>query len=138
VAEFDICFPDCPLRPSGSYKIGVIAHDDACSLPLFDTLRVTVNVQPPQNALPRFITPNVTTTLNEGDKVTWPIEVVDDDIDPMTMALLVNGFSLAAVGMEFKILENIPGRIKAQLEWDTRCDVFDFTKQTFFNIKVLV
>jgi hypothetical protein len=56
----------------------------------------------------------------------------------MTMALLVHGFSLAAVGMEFKILENVDGRIRAQLEWDTRCDVFDFTKQTFFNIKVLV
>ncbi len=137
VADFDICFPDCPLIP-GPYQIGVIAYDDACSLPLSDTLKVTVNVQPPANALPQFITPNVTATLNEGDKVTWPIEVEDADDNPMTMALLVNGFSLADVGMEFKILENIPGRIKAQLEWDTRCDVYDFTKQTFFNIKVLV
>ncbi len=136
VADFDICFPDCPLIP-GPYLIGVIAYDDACSLPLSDTLKVTVNVQPPANALPRFTTPNVTAVLNEGDKVTWPIEVVDDDNNLMTMGLFVNGFSLASVGMEFKIIENVAGRIKAQLEWDTRCDVYDFTKQTFFNIKVL-
>ncbi len=54
------------------------------------------------------------------------------------MALLVNGFSLADVGMEFKITEQVDGLIKAQLTWDTRCDVYDFTKKTFFNIKVLV
>lgn len=137
IADFDICFPDCPLIP-GPYQIGVIAYDDACSLPLSDTLKVTVNVQPPANAIPQFTTPNVTATLNEGDKVIWPIEVTDADMNPMTMALLVNGFNLAAVGMEFKILENVDGSIKAQLEWDTRCDVYDFTKQTFFNLKVLV
>ncbi len=45
-ANFTICFSDCPFI-IGDAIIGVIAMDDACSLPLMDTLKVTVRIPPP-------------------------------------------------------------------------------------------
>ncbi|HEY4656194.1 MAG TPA: hypothetical protein VIH22_16865, partial [Cyclobacteriaceae bacterium] len=43
---FDICFPECPYLQAGPYTVAIVAYDDACSLPLFDTLKITVDVQP--------------------------------------------------------------------------------------------
>ena len=44
--KFKVCFEKCPYKP-GPFVVGIIAYDDACSLPLSDTLRVTVNITPP-------------------------------------------------------------------------------------------
>ena len=37
-AEFKICFPRCPYFQGGAYQVGIIAFDDACALPVSDTL----------------------------------------------------------------------------------------------------
>jgi hypothetical protein len=39
--NFQICFDKCPYV-KGPFQVGIVAYDDACSLPLFDTLKVTV------------------------------------------------------------------------------------------------
>lgn len=133
---FDICFPDCPFV-NGPYEIGIVAYDDACSLPLSDTLRVTVNIQPPDNLLPYFTTPDVTSAIAEGSAaVTYPIQVKDDDGNPLAMGLIPVGFNLQDVGMTFSITHQQDGQIDAQLVWDPLCSVYDFTKQTDFQIKV--
>src|SRR5690606_1839761 len=31
---FDICFDRCPVVENGPFQIGIVAYDDACSLPL--------------------------------------------------------------------------------------------------------
>jgi hypothetical protein len=137
--EFTICFPQCPLLYGGIAEIGIVAMDDACSLPLTDTLKVDVFVEPPPNNPPRFTSPTpVTSTLNEGDQQAWPYNAVDDDGDPLTFSVLTNGFSLAGAGMTVNTTSNVPGAIDGELKWDAYCDIYDFTQRTAFQVTVQV
>jgi hypothetical protein len=137
--EFRICFPACPFFEGGPYQIGVIAFDDACALPLTDTLRVNVDVEPPHNERAKFNPPDlVTATLNEGDEQSWPFEAHDAEGDEMIFFPLTQGFSMTASGMTAELTENAGGTLKGNLNWDAFCDIYDFTKRTSFNLKLLV
>jgi hypothetical protein len=139
--EFEISFPKCPFFKGGPYQIGIIAQDDACSLPLLDTLKVSVNVEPPPNERVRFVTPTPTEVrdiINEGDRTSYPFEAIDAETDDLSFFALTNGFDLAGAGMTTVIESNENGRIKGRLEWDARCDLFNFASRTSFQVKLLV
>ncbi|MBX2961929.1 MAG: gliding motility-associated C-terminal domain-containing protein [Cyclobacteriaceae bacterium] len=139
VADFTICFPDCPLVPGGHFQVGIIAFDDACSLPLSDTLIVNVFVQPPPNNPPQFITTNQTFNINEGDPlISIPIQAVDADQDELDVFVMVDGFLLPHVGMTLDLDPSQPGLMNGLFTWDSRCDVFDFTQKTQFKIQIIV
>lgn len=135
--SFKICFEKCPFIP-GPFEVGIVAYDDACSLPLSDTLRITVNIEPPPNALPYFTTPDVNEIVNEGEIKTWAIKGLDDDGDVLVAGLVPQGFRLEDYGMKFTQVKSENGVYEAQLEWDTRCDVYDFSKKTEFIFNVLL
>ncbi len=141
-AEFDIRFPQCPYFIGGPYEVGIIAMDDACSLPLLDTLRVAVNVEPPPNTKPQFITPNVTDVLQEGDTDAWNFEAIDADGDKLSYFILTNGFSMADAGMKATVTSTVTdlnqGEFKGSLSWDAFCDIYNFTNRTSFQIQILV
>ncbi len=52
-AEFSICFDRCPLTDNGSFQIGIIAFDDACSVPLTDTIRINVLIDVIEGICPK-------------------------------------------------------------------------------------
>lgn len=136
--DLSVCFPACPYLNGAPYQVGIIAFDDACSLPLSDTLKVTVNIQPPPNTAPYFTTPVLTAqTLHEGAQGEWPFEIRDDDQDPILVSLVTNGFILANAGMKFTILSQQDGLVKGKLSWDAYCSVYDFTRRTNFEVKLL-
>jgi hypothetical protein len=138
-AEFTLCFPACSYVPGGTYELGIIAYDDACSLPLSDTLRLSVYVEPPPNQPPKFITPNQTITINEGDPVlTIPILATDGDLDQLEAFFITDGFILANAGMGLNLVTTEKGLVTGAFTWDSRCDVFDFTQRTSFQIKMFV
>lgn len=136
--DFKVCFPQCPYI-KGSYQVGIIAFDDACSLPLTDTLKVTVNVQPPANSPVYFTTSKLTTTqINEGDPVVkFPFEAKDDDLDDLIVSVVTDGFALNDVGMAVTFSQQ-KGLVTGELSWDPRCNVYDFTRRTAFTVKILV
>ncbi|PZR36907.1 MAG: hypothetical protein DI538_13205 [Azospira oryzae] len=137
--DFRICFPQCPFLKSGLYQIGIIAMDDACSLPLLDTLKVNVYVEPPVNHDPYFVTAtNVTGLVQEGDQASWPFEIRDDDGDELTFISAPSGFSFADAGMKVNVTTWQPGLIKGNITWDAYCDVYSFAKRTSFLINLLV
>ncbi|MBK5279001.1 MAG: gliding motility-associated C-terminal domain-containing protein [Bacteroidia bacterium] len=137
--EFKICFPKCPYFIGGAYEVGIIAMDDACSLPLMDTLKVSVNVEPPPNADPYFTTnTNTIALVNEGDQVSFPFQIKDDDLDELLVTPITDGFLLTPAGMQFKIINQQPGLINGLLSWDANCGLFDFTKRTNFQVKLRV
>ncbi len=137
--EFTICFPQCPYLFGGTPVIGIVAMDDACSLPLSDTLKISVLVEAPPNTKPRFTSTNpVTATLNEGDQQAWPFSVVDDDGDPLIVSVLTSGFTLAAAGMQFTTFNQTAGAADGQLKWDAYCDIYDFTNRTAFQVTIQV
>jgi hypothetical protein len=134
--DFSICFPQCPYI-KGPYQIGIIAYDDACSLPLMDTLKVVVNTEPPFNTPPYFVTPSqaiINQTLKEGDAASWPFEIVDDQQDEIIASILTNGFVLATAGMKYTVTEKSKGLVKGVFSWDAYCDIYDFTKRTDFQV----
>lgn len=138
-ADFTICFPECSYIPGGIYQIGIIAYDDACSLPLSDTLRLSVYVEPPDNSPPVFTTPNQVIVINEGDPViTIPIEATDADLDVLDVFFITDGFVLANTGMNLSMDATQPGLVNGEFTWDSRCDVFDFTQKTEFKLLVMV
>lgn len=134
---FQICFDKCPYV-DGPFEVGIVAFDDACSLPLSDTLRITVNITPPDNLNPYFTTPDVTEVLNEGQTKSWPIIGMDDDGDNLIAGIIPDGFKMEDVGMKIVQVKNESGVYQAQLEWDTRCDVYDFTRKTQFGVRILL
>jgi hypothetical protein len=131
--DFRLCFPQCPFI-KGPYQIGIIAFDDACSLPLMDTLKVTVDTELPFNTDPYFKTPtaNITRVLKEGDQASWPVEIVDDQGDEIIAAR----FLPDNAGMTFSISEQKKGLVKGTLSWDAYCDIYDFTKRTDFLVTI--
>lgn len=137
VTTFQICFDECPYV-EGPFQVGIVAYDDACSLPLSDTLKITVNIIPPPNTNAYFTTPDVEELVNEGEKKTWPIAGLDDDGDDLIVGVILDGFRMEDVGMKIVQVKNESGVYEAYLEWDTRCDVYDFTKKTQFDVKILL
>jgi hypothetical protein len=137
-AQFRICFPQCPFI-NAPYQIGIIAMDDACSLPLTDTLRVVVNVQPPPNLNAYFVPPKITTAqLNEGSSGSWPFTAKDDDGDPLILAVIPDGFVLKDAGMTYSILSQTAGNASGAISWDAFCKKYEFGKKTDFTVRVLV
>ncbi|HEY0742596.1 MAG TPA: gliding motility-associated C-terminal domain-containing protein [Chryseosolibacter sp.] len=139
---FDICFDQCPPNESGIFQVGIIAMDDACSLPLSDTLRITVNVEPPLNSKPQFELPVSKITapapFNEGDRAVFRVKATDADNDPLLVSIVPDGFDMENVGMAINEIENSPGIYEVDLVWDTQCDVYDFRTKTNFELKFMV
>jgi hypothetical protein len=135
---FDICFDRCPYIEDGPFQIGIVAYDDACSLPLSDTLKVTVNIQPPENKNAYFTSPNVTEVLMEGDSRKWVITASDDDGDDLTYGVITDGFDLKDAGMRIDVVKSEGGLFQAEFVWDAFCDIYDFTGRTNFKVKITV
>jgi hypothetical protein len=139
--DFTICFPACPYIEGGPYQIGIIAFDDACSLPLSDTLRIEVNVQPPANTEPYFvkpIDPITSVTLTEGGFYESDFEIRDDDNDELIVSITNNGFILADAGITVQIDQpRVNGIVKGKIRWNAFCDIFDFTKRSYFEVNIL-
>ncbi|MBS1682187.1 MAG: gliding motility-associated C-terminal domain-containing protein [Bacteroidetes bacterium] len=136
-AEFTICFPQCPFT-NGPFQIGIIAADDACSLPMTDTLKITVTVPYPPNSNAYFLPQkNIEAQLYEGGSGTWPITAKDDDGDNLVISVLPDHFVLKDAGMTFNYNAQ-PGSVNGALHWDAFCKNYEFSKQTDFSIKVLV
>lgn len=137
--SFDICFPVCPFFSGGPAEIGIIAMDDACSLPLLDTLKVTVNIEPPPNTNPYFTTLNQDIVLKEGNSSpVLNFEVRDDDADELLVAVVTDGFILKDAGITYIVDNQAPGLVQGHLQWDAFCDIYDFTKRNAFQVKLLV
>jgi hypothetical protein len=141
IKDFTICFPQCPFIEGGPYQIGIIAFDDACSLPLTDTLKIAVNIQPPTNTNPYFVDPIQSLSLvqlDEGGFFEKNFEIRDDDGDELIVAITTDGFLLADAGIKVEIEEpRQNGIVKGKIRWDAFCNIYDFTKRTNFDVKII-
>lgn len=142
-AFFEICFPQaCPYKQGGTFNIGIVAFDDACALPLTDTLRVTVFIQNPPDNLPVFSTSDeITETVEEGDVIqTWPIQASDADGDVIQYRLVPVGFNLEDFGMSFtgSLTGQETGALNKTLSWDPKCDLYDFTQKANFELYFII
>jgi len=135
--EFRICFPQCPFI-NVPYQIGIIAMDDACSLPMTDTLKIIVNTQPPPNSNAYFLPPKITNgQLYEGGSNSWPFAAKDNDGDNLVFSVIPDGFVLQDVGMNYSVTQKA-GSGNGTIGWNALCKKYEFAKKTDFTVKVLV
>jgi hypothetical protein len=137
-ATFKICFPQCPFIENGPMKIAIIAGDDACSLPLLDTLFLSVNIQKPVNSPAHFITPGDVQSVPEGSTRTWQVSGRDDDLDSLVVNMIADDFDPGTAGFSLVPTRNIKGFYDATLTWNANCSVFDFTHKTDFDLKIII
>jgi hypothetical protein len=140
-AVFSLCFPECPLE-NDQHVVGLIVSDKACPLPRRDTLYVTVNMLESPNQNPLFNKDLVTDVITEGLEIpAWKETFIGTDADGDNLSITLDPetpFDPADYGFSLHITEDIPGKITAQLHWDTRCDMFDFSEQTHFVFSYLL
>jgi len=139
--QAEVCFPYCPYSQNVPMYVDLVAYDDACSLPLSDTLRIGLVIISPHNNKPAFVDPvpeSMNVEVMEGNVVTIPIKGVDIDNDLLQLLTITDGFNLEEVGMQINTIENKAGEIEAELIWDTRCDVYDFSMRSEFNLSMLL
>ena len=138
----DVCFPDCPYSSNLPMYIDLIAYDDACSLPLSDTVRIGVIIQPPPNNDPEIVAPtaeNIIEAVNEGEVYSLPIRGIDADNDSLSIKVVTpDGFNMASFGMSLNTTLSKAGELEAEFVWETSCDVYDFTRRTAFDLWVIV
>lgn len=138
VASFMICFDKCPYLENENFRIGVIAFDDACALPLSDTLEIEVAIVPPDNDAAYFVTNDVAISITEGVDYQLDIEGRDDDNDEVILDVITDGFELEDVGMSFQNEVLTSGQANTSFLWQIGCDIYDFTQQTQFEVKVVL
>ncbi len=101
IESFDVCFDECPLI-NGPYTIGLVAYDDACALPLTDTLEVFFNIAPintdpiistdlPQKSFIHFL----------GQPIDFNVFGDDADGDELVLSARGKGFNLEDYGISF-------------------------------------
>jgi len=136
---FRICFEPCPFLEEGApFKIAIVAADDACALPLLDTLTISVDVQPPDNSPAYFSTADVIETVEEGAPMAWPIQGWDNDNDQLIVDVVTDDFIFQGRGFSFENVALENGKYESRLVWDARCDVYDFTDRSDFELKVVL
>lgn len=141
-AVFTVCFPSCPFVENVPIKVGIVVLDDACALPLTDTLQITAIIEIPPNQLPAFVNPeNITDVVEEGESMqVYTQQVTDADNDVISYSFIPVDFIPADYGMTF----NLPltgqqtAPVSAQLTWDPKCNVYDFTSKTNFELLFVV
>jgi hypothetical protein len=134
----EICIPDCPPLRDQPFIIDLIAADDACPLPQLDTMRITVNVTPPDNSFPE-VSPVDPISGGENSRLTRTFSAIDIDGDSLTASLFVNGFEdPKQVGIDLVIEESGPGNLTGLIEWNTDCQIADFSTNSDFIIGLIV
>ncbi len=138
--QIEACIPDCPPIRDEPFILDLIAADDACPLPQLDSLRLTIQVEPPPNSEP-IATPGMTSiTLPEDSPLyTQLISAGDVDGDELDMTLYIEGVEdPSAVGFDLIDVVATPGSIQGTVTWDTDCETFDFSEIQNFNVGVIV
>ncbi len=134
--EFEICFPECPYVEEGPFQVGIVAFDDACALPLTDTLRITVNTQPPPNTDPYFVNSDINVIRLEEKGGFYSTDIIgrDSDNDSLYVNFFPDGFVLEDYGMSLERLSDERGEIITRFNWNYDCIETSFDGQTQFEI----
>ncbi|MEM0940193.1 MAG: gliding motility-associated C-terminal domain-containing protein [Bacteroidota bacterium] len=137
----EICIPDCPPLRDVPFILDLIAGDDACPLPQLDTVRLTLQVQPPPNQKPVPSLKRLTVIQDEDNNPVFSriITASDADNEALEFSLSIEEAEDPALfGFDFNVISSNLGFIEGEFIWDTDCTIYDFSEDDEFNLKVLV
>lgn len=131
-----VCVGQCPYTSNEPYILDLIAADDACPLPQQDTVRLTINVEPPPNENPFFadLPSGAQLVLDENESAIYDILGEDADLDNLELVLFGVGFEPEEFGFMLVEVTNEAGKIEKRLSWNTNCREVDFGEKTNFSL----
>jgi len=126
VLEVEVCFQECPPLQDIPFIIDFIASDDACPLPLKDTLRLNVLVEPPQNSAPDLSASNSDlldsiVTLYIGEIIDLGLTGTDADGDSLTLFLAEVDAITRSLGFSFSPVNGL-GEVNSGFFWEASCE----------------
>ena len=139
--QIEVCIPDCPPLREEPFIIDLIAADDACPLPQLDTLRLTIEVEPPPNLPPVPSFKNLTVIQQEDNNpvFTQMISATDPDADEVELVLVAENIEDPTLfGFDINVTSSTSGAVEGEFIWDTDCIAYDFSEISEFEVKVLV
>jgi hypothetical protein len=139
--QVQVCLPDCPYLLDEPFIIDIIAGDFTCPLPLMDTMRLMVSVQPPPNSPPKFTIPaqkNIVLSTLEGNDLEISFSASDSDLDSLLLYVVGVDFDLEQYGVEIDTLLFENGKIDFKLRWNTNCNIYPFALKNEFQLKFYV
>ena len=118
-----VCLDKCVESTNGQPLIlELIASDESCPQPLYDTLTVRLNVEPALNRKPRASTDLVGNLVNARVDIPLTFKVLGADLDndDLTLEAFGRGFALSQVGMRFV---NVAGKgaVNQVFNWTPPC-----------------
>lgn len=137
----DLCLPLCPPLNDRPYVFDVVAYDNACALPLTDTLRVVVDL----SLGTRNQMPETRTTLNNnqvdvinlyktlGETIEFDVRGQDPDNDRIALRAVGDGFSLADYGMEFSNQQG-QGPLQSTFRWPSSCENVNLLAKNLYTV----
>ena len=135
----EVCAPGCPPLTGLPFIVDLIAGDDACPLPQLDTLRLSIQVEPPPNTFPTYSTEYVEQQISEGERIEFPILARDADLDDLSIDYFITGVMDPSIyGFSLEKTDSSAGNLGAILVWDTQCGIYDFSTRQQFDVYVLV
>lgn len=139
--QVQVCLPDCPYLLNEPFIIDIIAGDFTCPLPLMDTMRLMVLVEPPPNNPPKFTMPlqkNIVISTLEGNNLELSFSASDIDMDSLLLSVVGIDFDLSEYGVEIDTLLFEDGRIDFKLHWNTNCNIYPFASRNEFQLKLYI
>lgn len=138
--QIEVCVPECPPTYDKPFILDLIAADNACPLPQLDTLRLTIQVEPPPNNPPVGTTSsNLITQPEDSPLYTQLVNGTDADGDPLDMTLFVEGIEdPSAAGFDLVSVTGTAGNIQGTVTWNTDCETFDFSDIQNFNVGIII
>lgn len=136
-----VCLPNCPYLQDEPFIIDIIAQDFTCPLPLMDTMRLIVLVEPPPNRPPKFVMPvnkEINASFIEGSVIDFNFIAEDPDLDSLLLSVVGDGFELSDFGITIDTLVFENGMIDFNLTWDTDCQVYPFGLKNEFELKLYI
>lgn len=136
---FSICFPQCSFTDSDNYEIDIVVLNESCGGALMDTIRVAVNVINPPNSPPVWTPSEIDETVTEGG-APFVVSFTGTDADGEMLDITPPAFAseFEKYGFSWQVKSTVPGRVDAELTWNTECDRYDFSVKRDFEFDFLL
>lgn len=139
-----VCISDCPYIQDEPFIIDLIASDNACPLPQRDTVRMTFDVQPPENNDPFYSSHStalpISMVKNEGQVLAVDELLVgeDADLDSLQFYFVADGYNPENYGMSLLHQTNELGERRVKFQWNTSCKSFSFGDKNTFDLGIVL
>ncbi|MDW7694404.1 gliding motility-associated C-terminal domain-containing protein [Flammeovirgaceae bacterium SG7u.111] len=126
-AKFELCLKECPALLNGMYEVLALIGDNSCSLPLYDTLHLFIDIQYPN--IPPEITPDLDfnasagyyeVDLKLGDTLRFDALAKDVEGDSLVVYGIGDNYQLSDEGMIFPLTNGV-GEVTSSFFWESSC-----------------